>query len=441
MRKSTLLKMAMTLTAMFFISGVFAQIALTVKNSDGTPATSCIIYTQLSSSPGTVTAVAGVVEAPAGTYTWTPGAVGTYNYIISNNVPDAWNTYALDYTGAVSATITLRSNFNPTIREYTATRTGDKVTNGKPMPFWVYPSPVHNPSWVAPAADYASQATIETNVVSTFAWTVNGVANAATRNYVQLTPSANLAATATTTSAVALSVTETSDAAYGGCSGSPVNFFNTVINPPYAEITGTTASAPLTIATLGFQKIVSACEGDPSLTTNIALNFANTQEEFPFYMRLVYNVYNPTVSGNDLALGAALAATSFPAGLRPQSNADGLGGGDANQTTNPMMFSGPSYTPNVYAANVTFTTVNNAVTVYEFDLNEWNAKISRKSDYVAWRTAAVAPILNSNNWTWYDNTAIANTFDASASVTKAYVVVFPKPVTGPIYHIPNSWGL
>ena len=35
MRKSTLLKMAMTLTAMFFISGVFAQIDITVKTSTG----------------------------------------------------------------------------------------------------------------------------------------------------------------------------------------------------------------------------------------------------------------------------------------------------------------------------------------------------------------------------------------------------------------------
>ena len=53
MRKSTLLKIAMTLTAMFLISGVFAQINLTVKNSTGTNINGAIIYTKISSSPGT----------------------------------------------------------------------------------------------------------------------------------------------------------------------------------------------------------------------------------------------------------------------------------------------------------------------------------------------------------------------------------------------------
>jgi hypothetical protein len=447
MKKSTFLKIAMAFSLMLLVSGAFAQIKLSVFNENGTVSVGAVIYTQNSSTGAIVPVVA--VEAPAGTYTWTPAA-GSYNYLVRNSLSNQYNAYSVTFVGPViNASITLSTRFTTTIAgtEYVANRTADKITNAKTLPFWVYPSPVHNPSWVVPAVAYASQAAIEQNVgpddlFSSFSWTVTGApANASLTNYVEITPNGNTSGSAIATSPLSLSVVETPAAAYGGCVGPTVKFYNTIINPPYAKITGTAASVGSTIGGLAYQVIGSGCDGDlVALTKNIALSFDNTNEEFPFYMRLNYNVYNPTIAGIDMTLGAALPAASFPAALRPQSSAGGPVA-DANQTTNPMMFSGPSYTPNVYAAAVTFTAVNNNVTVYEFDLNSWNGKISRKSDYIAFRTAAVPETVSSNTLTWYTNGAVANTFDASAFVKKAYVVVYPKPVTGPIYHIPNSWAL
>ena len=441
MKKSTLLKLAMSFSLMLLVSGAFAQINLTIRDSNGALSASAVVYTINSSTGAVVTPVATAI---AGVATWNPGN-GYYNYLVRNAGTNQWNAYSVNYTGViVNASITLSASFIVTpvgATDYVANRTADKVTNAKALPYWVFPSPVHNPTWAIPGTTYAAQGTIEQGaaLLSTFGWTLTGGTGASTTNYVDVTPNASTSFAAITTAQLSLSVVETPAAAYGGCGGTAVNFYSTIINPPFAKITTGAAAVGSTIGGAGYWRIASGCESLPALTTNIAISFDNTQEEFPFYMRLIYNVYNPTILGTDITLGAPLAAASFPAGLRPQS---AVVGGDANQTTNPMRFLvAGGYTPSIFAAPVTFTAVNNNITVYEFDLNSWNGKISRKADYLAWRTAGAAPAINSANYTWYTNAAIANTFDATAFIKKGYVIVYPKPVTGPIYHIANSWGL
>lgn len=441
MKKSTFLKMAFTLCGAIFFSGAFAQVTLTIKNSDGTPSGSAVVYTKLSSTG----VQADIVTADALGVAVLPNAAGNYNYIIRNAANNQWNSYSFTAPAAATAvTIYLKAAFNPVVGDYVSVRTADKVTHTKPMPFWVYPSPAHNPAYVAPSGAYVTRATIVTGLVSKFAWTlpantVDVDAVATDDNYVQLVFTPDLSAAATTTVQRELSVIETPDAAFGGCAASAVKFFANIINPPYAQINGTVASdavpaTTLTIATAAYRELGRACD---VVNTNIEVAFPNTEEDFPYYVRLKYNVYNPTLVGTNLTLGAALAAASFPAAARPQ----GFGGGDANLSTNPMSFGAtPS---NFYAAAVDFPVVNGAITVYEFDLNEWNGKISRKSDYIAFRDAAVkdATKIEDANYSWYSNAALAGTFDATSLVKKAYIVVFPKPVTGPIYHIANTFGL
>ncbi|MBN1115763.1 MAG: hypothetical protein JXA77_01050 [Bacteroidales bacterium] len=421
--------------AIIFAGGAFAQSVLTIYNSDGTAANGAILYS-INSSTGVSTTLAtdggaGDGDAVAGQITVALDA--STNYLISNAGGTQWNSVASAVD--VSRDVYLNANFTETIREYAASNTLDKITHSQDMPFWVYPSPVHNPSWTAPAADYATQATIETNLTSSFSWALDGVAEASVTNYVEITAGGDLTGSAVATAAHYLEVSETSDAAFGSCAGETVRMFFNAINPPYAQFNGTAASA-FTINTAAVQEFGSGCEDDVN-AINPAVAFANTNEEFPYYVRLIYNAYNATAfDGTDITLGAPIAFTS-----NPTSPLGTDGATAANQTTNPMEFNAtPS---NLYAAPQAFTALNNEITVYAFDLNEWNAKISRKSDYIAHRTAGGVDDanINSNTWSWYDNAALANTWDASALVTVGYVIVFPTPVTGPIYHINNQWGL
>jgi len=126
----------MTLTAILFVSSVFAQINLTVKNDDGTAANSAVVYT-INSSDGTVTVIAtdgaaGDGDALVnGIINFTPAANTTY--IVRNTGSTAWNTYA----GGVAATVVLRSDFATTLNDYVSGYTSDKVTINKAMPYWV----------------------------------------------------------------------------------------------------------------------------------------------------------------------------------------------------------------------------------------------------------------------------------------------------------------
>jgi hypothetical protein len=449
MKRQNLLKLAFTMLAMFIMTGAWAQIDITVKEADGTTAAAAATIHTINSSvtPSTLSATIATANGSGVFVAFTPTA-GT-NYIIQNAAGTQRNAYSTPAAPA-NITITLRSQFALTIQEYRANNLGDKITRHKAMPLWVYPSPTHNPDWTAPAGAYETEVAIvdAANLKSTFAWTQNAGALGSTSNYVEITPAGDLTAAVTTTSANYVEVLETASAAFGGCAAvNPVGFNFTAINPPYAKITtgivSTADASPITIGGSTFWQIGKACEGAGALTTDIQLAFDNSNEEYPYYVRLDYKIYKPTLTGTDLTLNAALLAGSFPAGLRPQ----GMGGGDANLTTNPLQFdSGESYVYGAGAADAkTFATLDGVITVYEFTLSGWNAKISRKSDYIAFRNnGGTNTDVNDANWTWYTNAVIANTFNASntANFPKVgYIVVFPKPVTGPIYHIPNTWGL
>lgn len=419
----------MTFTVMLFVSSAFAAITLTIKNADGTPAPAAVVYT-LSSTDGTET-IAATADG-SGVATWNPAA-GKRFYLIRNSGNTTYASYSVDYDGvsAIAATILLGTPFTPTMGSYTASRTGDRVTIGKTMPFWVYPSPIHNPSYTAPAAPFATIATIDANLSSSFAWTKtgNGTLNdnvggsdAANNNYVEVNTTG-----ATDGDIIALQVIETPSPSYGGCAAPPVFFNFEAINPPYARITNTNVALTYKISGVAVKTILSGCT--PSATTNVAVGFSNAKELAPYYLRLTYTAQNGhinTLDATDIILDAPVL--TFPAGKEPIGQ-DGLL--PSNQTTNPCKFNASG---NLYAADLSFSTLNDKITVYKFDLGSWNASVSRKSDY----KALSAPLsIATSPYTWY--TAVTSG-QPGADITVAYIIVFPKPVTGPIYHIPTSFG-
>ncbi|NOU18322.1 MAG: hypothetical protein HOO91_12270 [Bacteroidales bacterium] len=440
MKKSTFLRIAMAFSLILLVSGAFAQVNITVKKSDGTAANGSQIYTKHSST-GAETVIAtdggaGDLDAIVNGVIRISPVAGT-NYLLRDAaVGTQWNAY----TGVAAATITLSASFNPTIQEYTANRNVNKVTTGKAIPFWAYPSPVQNPAWIAPAALKATPASIATNILSSFAWSTVPVANAAnshapaTDNYSEWTFTPNLTAAITTTSTYEVDVVETPTAAYGGCVGSTIRHSVSVINAPYVRITTAIGPATYQVGGTPVSHIVAGCSGSIA-ATNIALAAENTNEEFPYYVKIDYKVYNATMGAlNNLTLGADVTAATML--TYPALEVQGFfAASHVNNTTNPYRITA---TPqNLYGAVQTFGIMNNLITVYQFDVQSWNAKISRKCDYTAIRNAAGDETqITDANYTWYNSK-----WTPATDVTRAYIIVFPQPVTGPIYHIPNSWAL
>lgn len=433
MKRSILMKLAMTFTVMLFVSSTFAAITLTIKNADGSAAGAAVVYT-LNSSTGAET-IAATADG-SGVATWSPAA-GKLFYLIRNAGNTTYASYSVDYDGVgpVAATVSLGTPFDPTIGSYSASRTNDRVTIGKTMPFWVYPSPIHNPGYTAPSAAFATIATIDANLSSSFAWvkTGNGTLNdnvggsdAANNNYVEVNTTG-----ATDGNTIALQVIETPAPSYGGCAATPVFFNFEAINPPYARISNTNAGLLYTISGVAIKTIVSGCT--PTAATNVTVALDNAKELFPYYLRLTYTAQNAhlnTLLADDLILDAPVL--TFPAGKEP-IGMDAIN--PSNVTTNPFKFAAAG---NLYAAATTFTTLNDKITVYKFDLGSWNASISRKSDY----KALSAPLsIATSPYTWYTGGVAGTSGQPAADVTVAYIIVFPKPVTGPIYHIANSWGI
>jgi hypothetical protein len=427
MRKQNLLKLVMMVVAMFVFNGAMAQIHLTILNSDGTPSVGAIVYT-LSSTDQTETTY-GVAADAAGLVTWTPGANGKYFYLVKNGANYA--NFSVDYTGAVvNATVSLNTEFLPTFGKYVASQTGDKITIGKTMPFWVHPSIIHNPSYTAPSADFATPGDIVNNVISTFAWTKTGngilVTDAglttSNDNYVEVNTNG-----ANDGDIILIEALETAHASFGGCaSATPVYFSFEAINPPYARITNATNTS-YNIGGTPINTIAAGCT--PLTNQNVTVAFGNNKEEFPYYMRATYTAYNATIAADGtVTLGSAV---TFPDAKKPRG---GVTPADpANQTSNPLKFEAAG---DMYAASgMSFETINNKTTVYVFDLGAWNANISRKSDYLA-LDALTSGNIATGAYTWYTNLQ-----NPTTDVTVAYLIVHPAPATGPIYHIPNSFGI
>jgi len=331
-------------------------------------------------------------------------------------------------TGATQWTV------NGTINEYT-NAVGNKVTANKVMPFWVWPSAAYNPNFNFAIGAYATPATIATNVTSSFVWAATSGTTATVvpfqtgaplkdRNYATISwPLADAGTTQTIT------VTETP--ASGVCPATAVTYSVDVIGVP--DVTISVVVPGPGVPTLGLPNVIkTTCWGilgDNSTRIPITVNSTDEVNPYAFYM--FYKVY--TVDGLDGSGNVPILAGNLdPAGAGVTLLADdgkvvGVGGGTPNITTNPVTSSAAFVLPAVI--DFESKTAGTKITVYEFDLAGYNAKVSRTSDYIA---KAITTNAIRDNW---------GTYSQYGTAAKYYIIALPKPVTGPIYHISNTFAL
>ncbi|MFP4367104.1 MAG: hypothetical protein ACLFQA_08420 [Bacteroidales bacterium] len=331
----------------------------------------------------------------------------------------------------------VRSNDTP-FNSPDAVNYTDKITVGKAMPFWVWPSAVYNPDFdFNNITSNATQSDIETGVISDFAWKMGeydtdlsttenafdaaGEVTGFAKNYVEIEfPEAEGMGQRL------IQVIESPAA--GPCPADAVWLGVTVIDQPmvrFANAGATEAGVPNTIA-IGCAG--SAEVADAATAINIALD--NTDEvvigatdDSRYHINLNYTVYNVDIDGGtgDLEWASATSVGS------PTLTVMGADGSSPVSQANPILAE-----DNTLIEGETYGLEGAKATVYEFELVDWNAGISRKSDYIAIRDGGTA---NYGDFDYYNH----NT--ATDPVLVNRIVVLPNPVTGPIYHIPNDVSL
>jgi len=320
-------------------------------------------------------------------------------------------------------------NTTPTVGKYTQSAASpillpasvtytDLITVGKKMPFFVWPSAAYNATW-NPGATYAvpaypTQLELQTGVQSDFVW--QGGADFAslvpiagfTKNYVEITMPA-------TPGNYMIQVTETP--AGGLCPAAPVYFGVKAIDVPSAAIDASAA-----VTKFGLSNVLKyscwAATGDNKATIGLTNN--NTDEVFPLNVNVTYKAYNVDAldgSGN-IVLGAAIAGDTHIHGIVATA---------VPSASNPIVVAASG---DALVAEQDYPLLNSKITVYEITYNNVNGAISRKSDYLAARAGNW--VANSyGSFSYYPTTALATT---------NYIISFPAPVTGPIYHIANNFA-
>lgn len=344
-------------------------------------------------------------------------------------------------TGAMAQTNTGQWGANATVGDYDQAAAtpwnlvadvtyGDKVTVNKTMPFWVWPSAVYNPDYNFATANvkFATQENIENNVTSNFAWqtgvdfaglaAVTGFA----KNYVEISWAV---ATADLPATRLIQVIETPAAA--ACAADEVYFGVTVIDEPMVRFTNAGATQ------VGINNVIAyGCAANAAVATAataIGITLDNTQElpigngagEEEYHVNANYTVYTCDIDGGTGDLDWANRAVV----ATPTINKFGVDGTSAISQANPIVATSTTlFTGEDYGLEAS------KATVYEFTLVDWNAGISRKSDYLALTAAS----------TYGDYQYYSRNSNATPALTNR-IVVLPTPTTGPIYHIANDWSL
>jgi len=301
----------------------------------------------------------------------------------------------------------------------------DKITINKSLPFFVWPSAVYNPNfdYTTIGTGYSTILQTVTNVSSSFAWSsVSGTITTfdGTGISTVVPPFKNYAEISyATTGNKVVSVVETPSS--GICPGVAVYMGVQVIDVPSVTITSA--------AGLGLTRVIKsgcwAAAGQNQSQIPFVINNAN--EAYNYHFRLAYKIYNVNGldgSGNLPVIAGDLDAASSTL-LAYDNKINGSVVAGTPTAANPIVVTAGL---NMLPAITDFEVKNSKITVYEFDLAGYNAKISRKSDYRALRNGALSSAL-------YENYSIYGT------AGKYYVVALPTPVTGPIYYIPNTFGL
>lgn len=267
------------------------------------------------------------------------------------------------------------------------------VTIGKPIPFIAKPDASYNPGYVFNANDFTNG----TGYSNTWAWTLNSGAFGANATLSQTNSSNYVQVTFNNAGTYTLGVTEMNAMPGLTCNGNEVTMTVNAVPVPVITMASTDvkwcfgASAPATVAPTSVQFTITEADFGVGFTT-VGYNFNYS-----------YQVDN--VDATDV-----VTANVTPAAATPVNNQDVAGA---------LTKAGATYT---YTITPAAMTVQNAKpTRYMWTLTGGiNSAVSRKSDYVS-------VVLGAGT----------NVVHPLGAQTVVKYTVFPAPVTGPIYHLPN----
>ena len=271
------------------------------------------------------------------------------------------------------------------------------MMEGTTVPFYALPDPYFHPGYDADVAN---------SLTTGFTWTWSASAASVTfsNNNVQ---DNYTAVTATTAGTYTIDVTENAPAAYGGCSG------------PQTSVTLEVVAQPA--VTIGGDATYSFCEGNAGFPADLQATITGGWQNY----RLVWSLEIAT-------LNAASAKEFY------YTNESGAGQAGAqfyavnNTTAAPQLIANAAAAPDLMTV-ASFDVIDNngaaaggdAVTVYTYTLTSINDQASRFGEFIALGGGTPA----ASAFTYY-----------SAGPETVIVTVFPAPVTGPIYHINNTWA-
>lgn len=286
------------------------------------------------------------------------------------------------------------------------------VTLDKSVPVYATPDPIYHPTWAFPS----------TNLTAGFTWVFTS-ANFGTEitlnqavalpNYVTITGN-------TVGGPYAVNVKETAPAAFGGCSDAGLNFNVVVTGKPTAAMTGGLVAAWIVDPVTATGTTAHIC-GDVAAGENLTVAFteAGAPAAFASYAYLVQKrVVNIDVAGVEIAPAPVVTSIS-------------------DRTTAAKFAPGAGMVETI--ATGALSTINSKRTKYTFTISKASnlpaltadgivSAISHKSDYVLANAAGIPAV------------ASVTTYPFTAGSTTVEYIVNPTPVTGPVYHISNSFA-
>ncbi len=283
----------------------------------------------------------------------------------------------------------------------------DSVTVGTQHQYIAEPDPYYNPGWAAAT---------NTGLTATSTWSWFQAYNA---SGTATLPAAGSATTNTNDNTITITFGATagldSIGVYEGsttstvCDGDTSYLKIAVIASPTVDWDATTLYGGATAGTL------EVCEGDAQLASLASVTFTESVLGNPF----IYLDYSFTID-----------TVSSDATVSPVTSFDSItSAGDQVVDINTATYN--LYRPSAadgyaddYACLADASSGRKAQTVYTYTLKGVSDRISRKGDYSTGGYTSTKSV-----WTLYDTTDDIFT-----------IIVNPAPVTGPIYHISNTWA-
>jgi hypothetical protein len=275
----------------------------------------------------------------------------------------------------------------PTNIEYVTLKTG-----GTTMRYYALPDPIYHPNYVAAG-------TLEAG----FVWNWDNPTDPGTPATIGAGPSANSRdITFLVTGDYVINVQEEAPVAFGGCASAITTIMNvTVVAPPSAQFTTADVTTGL-------------CGDQAAEAIEIALTEAGIPNALKAYAFRVSEVVDRIDAGGGLIANVSTNNTFVDFGLGAKAKT-GTGGFTA---ADPSTYGFNSSALNVESGNRTRYTYTLTSTAGVTGTGVVSA-ISQKSDFL------VDPVVN------------AHPFGAKTTVI---FIVNPAPVTGPIYHVPNTYA-